>query len=390
MIRSYRYSLTPTHAQERRLDEWLRLTREIYNASIQERRDAWQKQHVSVSAYDQMAQLPAVREARPEFNTIPISVLRGTIRRSDRAFKAFFRRCKSGETPGFPRFKGRGRFESVMIDDIDCKNPLVAGNHRVKVPLLGKVKVRLHRLLEGTPKAMRIKREAGRWYVTFACVDVPAQPLAPTGREVGVDLGLASFIATSDGESVPNERPGGKDALRLARAQRRVSRRRKGSRRRRQAVRSLSRAHAHVANQRRERHILVAKALVARYDRIVVEDLNVKGLAGGMLAKQVNDAAWGSFLHWLRCKAESAGREVVEVDPRGTSQECPECGQVKKKTLAERVHCCDCGYTADRDVAAARVILARGQRVQGDAAPVRARRRSAKPKSLSGPDHTQC
>ena len=388
MIRSYRYRLTPTRAQERTLDEWLRLTRELFNAALQERRDAWKKQRVRVSCYDQMAQLPAVREARPEFMAISIVVLRGVLRRLDRAFAGFFRRCKSGERPGYPRFKGRGRLESLMLDDLGHKNPLVAGKKRVAVPLLGKIKVHLHRPLEGTPKAMRIKREAGRWFVTLACVDVPTKPLTPTGREVGIDLGLSNFIATSDGETAPNARPGGKAELQLARAQRRVARRKRGSKRRRAAVRLLARAHGHVAAQRRERHIGIARSLVARYDRIVVEDLNVKGLARSALAKSVNDAGWSSFLWWLHVKAEEAGRVVVAVNASGTSQECPECGTVEKKTLAQRTHRCVCGYVADRDVAAARVILGRGQRPQGDAALVGARRRSAKPKSSDKPEHT--
>lgn len=388
VIRSYRYSMRPTQAQARTLAVWLGLTRELYNAALQERRDAWVKQRVRVSLYDQMAQLPAVRSERPEFTLIPIVVLRGVLRRLDRAFAAFFRRCKNGEKPGYPRFKGRGRFESLLLDDLGKRSPLVAGGKRVAVPILGKIKVKLHRPLEGHTKAMRLKREAEHWYVTFACVDVPAKPLEPTGRSVGIDLGLHHFIATSDGDTIPNERPGGHAKLRLARAQRRVAGRHKGSHRRRVAVRWLARAHAHVANQRRERHIILARVLVARYDKIVVEDLNIRGLARSALAGPVHDAGWGSFLHWLRCKAESAGREVVEVDPRGTSQECPECGTVAKKTLAQRMHRCDCGYTADRDVAAARVILGRGQRPRGAAPPVRGRQRSANPKLSDGPDHT--
>lgn len=380
VLRSYRYSLRPTRAQLRTLDTWLRLTRELFNGALQERRDAWQKQRVRVSCYDQMAQLPAIRAVRPEFAVIPIVVLRGVLRRLDRAFTAFFRRCKAHETPGYPRFRGRGRFESLLIDDLGKGNPLVAGKQRVAVPLLGKIKLKLHRQLAGRPKAMRLKREGLHWFVTFACADVPAKPLPPTGREVGIDLGLTNFLATSDGDCLPNERPGGRAALRLARSQRRVSRRKRGGQRRRQAVRLLAKDHAHVANQRRERHITIARALVARYDRIVVENLNVKGLARSALAKSVSDAGWASFVWWLHVKAEEAGREVVAVNPAGTSQECPACSNVVAKTLSERTHRCDCGLTCDRDVAAARVILGRGQRPQGAASPVRGRQRSARPK----------
>ena len=387
VLRSYRYRLSPTRAQSRTLDNWLILTRELYNAALQERRDAWEKQRIRVSMYDQMAQLPAVRGARPEFAAIPIVVLRGVLRRLDRAFAGFFRRVKARQTPGYPRFRGRGRFESLLLDDIHNYRFLVCGGKRVAIPLLGKVKVGLYRPLGGSPKTMLLKREVGRWSVTFACVDVPAKPLPKTGRTVGIDLGLHHFLATSDGDCIPNERPGGNASLRLARAQRRASRRRKGGTRKQESLRLLARAHARVANQRRERHITVARALVAQYDTIVVENLNVKGLARGMLAKQVNDAGWASFLWWLHVKAEEAGRAVISVNPSGTSQSCSACGLVVQKTLAERTHRCPCGYVADRDVNAARNILALGMSARGAAPPVRGRQRSAKSKSV-GPEHT--
>ena len=389
MVRSYRYRLSPTSAQARRLESWLTLTRELYNAALQERRDAWTKQRRSVALYDQFRALPAVRDVRPEFDAIPIVVLRGTLQRLDRAFAGFFQRCKSGEKPGYPRFKGRGCFESILIDDLHGENLVVAGGKRVKVPLLGKFKFKQHRPLEGTPKAMRLTRDAGgRWFVTFACVDVPVRLLPPTGKAVGVDLGLTSFIATSDGDTVLNTRPGTVARLAVERAQRRVSRRRRGSKRRRVAVRLLARAHCRVANIRRERHITLARGLVAAYDTICVEKLNIKGLASGMLAKSVNDAGWGDFLHWLRVKAESAGRAVVEVDPRGTSQVCSACGVIVAKTLSERTHrCSDCGLVLDRDVNAARNILRAGLALRGAAPLVKGRRRSAKPESVRQPDH---
>ena len=387
MLRSYRYRLKPTRAQARILDRWIMLTRELYNAALQERRDAWEKQRVRRSLFDQMRDLPAVREVRPEFMSIPISVLRGSIRRLDRAFAEFFRRCKTATTPGYPRFKGRGRFDSILIDDLHGRYPVVAGGKRVNIPLLGKIKFKQHRPLEGTPKAMRLTLRAGRWYVTFACVDVPARPLPPTDADVGLDLGLTTFAATSDGELIapPNYR----DArLHLERAQRRVSRRKRGSGRRRAAVRLLARAHEHAAAVRREHRISVARSLVARYGRIYVEKLNIKGLARGMLAGPVNRAGWGDFLHWLRVKAESAGREVVEVSPAGTSQICSECGGEVRKGLSVRVHRCPCGYVADRDVNAARNVLRAGLALRGGAAAVSAPRRSVKSKSLPRPEHT--
>lgn len=361
---------------------WLSLTRELYNAALRERRDAWNKQRVRVSPYDQQRQLPDVRETRPEFNEIPIVVLRGVIRRLDRAFRGFFRRCKTGDKPGYPRFKSADRFDSLLIDDMKTSKGIVCGGKRIAVPLLGKVKVKLHRPLEGTPKAMRLKRDhVGRWWVTFACVDVPEKPLPKTGETTGIDLGLHHFVATSEGKTFPNERPGSKARILVERAQRRVTRRKRGSNRRRQAVCWLAKTHARVANQRREWHIAIAKWLVAGYDTIFVENLNVKGLTRGFLSKSFHDAALGSFLWWLTVKAEEAAREVPEVNCRGSSQECPDCAAVAPKTLSQRVHRCPCGCVEDRDVAAAKVIKGRGLRLRGAASLVGERQRSAKPKS---------
>lgn len=363
VVRSFRYRLYPTRAQTAALVLWLGLTRELYNAALQERRDAWVKQKISVSLFGQMAELPGVREVSTEYLAVPIVVLRGALRRLDRAFKAFFRRCKIGQKPGFPRFKSAIRWDTVEIGDLQTRNPICAGGKRIKVPFGGKIKFKQHRPLEGTPKAMRITRDAhGHWYVTLACVDVPTKPLSPSGLEVGIDLGLTTFAATSNGEMFANPRPMKTARITVERASRRVSRRKRGSKRRRKAARLLAIKHQHVKNVRREHHIHVARALVEKYGLICVEALNIKGLASSMLAKSVNDAAWGDFLHWLRVKAEEAGREVVEVNPRGTSQVCSECGVVVQKGLGVRVHRCpDCGLVIDRDVNAACNILRLGR-----------------------------
>lgn len=379
MIRSYRYRLRPTRAQAVVLGKWLFLTRQIYNAALQERRDAWQKCRVSVSAFDQSKSLSLIRADDPTFAAVSLVALRGVIRRLDRAFAGFFRRCKSGDTPGFPRFKSARHWNSLHFDDLSGRSPLASSGKCIRIPVLGPIRLKLHRPIEGTPKALRLTTDAaGRWYATLACVDVPAKPLAPSSAEVGVDLGLLSFAASSDGQLFENPRATAASRIAVERAARLVSRRERGSRRRRKAAILLALKHAHVAAVRRENHIGVAKALVARYGAIFVEGLNIKGLARGFLAKSVNDAGWGNFLHWLRTKAEEAGREVVEVDPRGTSQTCPKCASVKAKPLSERVHRCDCGLVLDRDVAAAQVILGLGMSLRGAALAVGRRQRSEK------------
>ena len=366
---------------------WLTLTRELYNAALQERRGAWQKQGVRITTFDQIRALASVRTVRPEFESVPIVAQRGALLRLSHAFDGFFRRLRAQEKKlGYPRFRGARRWNSIVFDDLSGRMPICAGGTRIKIPLLGKVKFKQHRPLEGTPKTLCLKLAGdGHWYVILACVDVPTKPLPVTGREVGIDLGLATLVATSAGEKFQNIRALATARLAIERAQRRTSRRKRGSHRRRKAVRLLARKHFHVVQVRRQHAILVARALTQKHDTIYVEALNLRGLAQGMLAKQVLDAGWGIFLHWLHVKAEEAGREVVEVNPAGTSQVCSACGCEVPKDLAIRVHDCPrCGHIADRDVNAAQNIKRLGKSLRGGAAAVRAPQQSAKSESQRG------
>lgn len=382
MIRTFRYRLNPSRAQVALLMEWLEVTRELYNAAIQERKEAWRKQRVSVSRYDQQVQIVDIRSVRPDVSAVSVYALRGALRRAEKAFVAFFRRLKAGLNPGYPRFKPFRRWATLEFNNTLRASPVVAGGKRIAVPLVGKVKLKYHRPLEGRPRAMRITLGGDKhWYVSIVCEGVMPKVMPLTGKSVGVDLGLLTFAATSDGELFDNPRPLSVARFRVERAQRRVSRRKRGSKRRKVAACSFARLHAHVAGIRREHHIAVARSLVARFDTIYAEALNIQGLARSALAKSVHDAGWGRFLHWLRCKAESAGREVVVVAPHGTSKTCSACGCVKDSLpLSERVFRCEsCDFTIDRDVNAAINIKAAGIAAQGAAPLVKGRHRSAKP-----------
>ena len=353
----------------------LRITwvlRELYNAALQERRDAWRLGQHRVSAYDQMRQLTAIRAARPDVATIHTHLLQDAITRVDRAFTAFFRRCKAGEKPGYPRFKGRDRYRTFTFKDAVNNNGvrIVSGGNRVRLAGIGNVKVKLHRPIEGRIKQASVTLNGdGRWYVAFACDDVPARPLPATGRSIGIDVGITTFAALSDGTLVANPRPYEVAQHSLGMAQRRVSRRRRGSNRRRAAIALLAKRCAKVQRVRLDFHHKTALDIVRRFDSIAVEDLNVKGLSRMRLAKQVHDAGWAQFTSILANKAESAGRDFNRVDPRGTSQMCSTCGCEVRKDLSVRVHDCPhCGYVADRDVNAARNIQGRGQRLRGGVA----------------------
>jgi putative transposase len=350
--RVYRYRLYPTRAQDASLRATLEILREVYNAALQERRDAWKKQRVAVRRRDQMLQLKLVRADRADVRAVHVHLLQDACWRLDRAYAAFFRRCKAGEKLGYPRFKGRGRYRTFTFQDCKKKRRwLVAGGKRLSLTGIGDVKIKLHRPYEGTLKQVSVTLSGdGHWYALLCCAELPAKPLPATGQCVGVDVGIRAFATLSNGESVENPRPHQAAQRKLKTAQRRVSRRERGSARRRAAVVLLANRHDKVARVRRDFHHKTARDLVQRFDSIAIEDLNIKGLAAGMLAKQVTDAAWAQFISILAYKAESAGRELIKVDPRGTSQECSECGAVVRKSLAVRVHTCpECGLVLDRD-----------------------------------------
>jgi putative transposase len=362
--KAFVYRLYPTKAQEGALVRILDLTRELYNAALQERREAWRKAGKSVTVHEQMRRLGEVKAVRPEYQGVYAQVLQETLKRLDRAFQGFFARVKRGEKPGYPRFKGQGWWDSFTFPQVSREGRWIGpgkplDNGKVKVPGVGHVRIKQHRPLEGVPKTFTVKRSAGCWYAVYTC-EVPSQPLPPSEAAVGIDLGLSHFVATSEGETFAPPRAYRQAEARLQRTGRALSRKRKGSNRHRKLKTRLARQHRKVANQRKDFHHKLARHLVNRYGTIVHEDLNASGLARTLLAKSVLDAGWAQFLAILSAKAASAGRRVVAVKPHHTSQICPECGSLKKKEPSERIHACACGCVLDRDVAAAKIILALG------------------------------
>jgi len=359
--RTWRFRLYPTAAQRAVLEGHLRLGCELYNAALQERRDAWRMARVSVGFTQQSAQLPAIKVERADVAGVYSQVLQDVLHRVDRAFSGFFARVRRGDRPGFPRFRTARRFDSLTYPQLG----FAVDSRHLKLSKIGGIKIKLHRPIGGTLKTLTIKREAGKWFACFS-VEVEPAPLPASAERIGVDVGLTHFATLSDGTRIANPRHARRADAQMRRAQRRIARRRRGSAGRREAVRLFQSAHAHVRHQRADVQHKLARSLVDRYGFIAVEDLNIKGLAGGMLAKSVHDASWSSFIEKLAYKAESAGRVLVKVDPRGTSQYCP-CGAHVPKTLSQRWHqCAECGLSAARDHVAAQVILGRGLRLQSE------------------------
>jgi putative transposase len=381
VVKAFRYRLYPTRAQDAALRSTLERLRRLYNAALEERREAYRKQGVSVTRAQQEKALTEIKRAEADYADDHTHLLQDVTTRLDRAFQAFFRRCKAGENPGYPRFKGRGRYHTFTFKDAAHGNgaKVVAGGQRVQLAGIGKVKFKLHRPLRGRLKTVSITLDSdGHWYAVFTCDRVPAELLPPTGAETGLDVGIASFATLADGETIDNPRPLEHAQQKLTKAQRRRARKRAGSNRRRKAARLEAKHHARVRNARKDFHHKTARALVRRFDRIVVEDLNVKGLAGGMLARPVHDAGWAQFLTILACKAESAGRDNPRVNPAGTSQTCSGCWAHVPKDLSVRVHQCPhCGLVLDRDANAARNLLRLGRSLRREGAWVPSTTREA-------------
>lgn len=355
---TYKFRLYPTRQQAALFGQTLGLCQELYNAALQERRDAWRINRVSVNFAAQSAQLPAVKEARPELNGVYSQVLQDTLHRVDKTFKSFFARVRRKEKAGFPRFRSSTRYDSFTYPQLGFS---LRGS-KLSLSKTGKVKIKLHRAIEGKIKTLTVKREAGRWYACFS-VECEAKPLPVNTESVGVDVGLLAFATLSDGTEIENPRHYREAQAKLRRAQRKVARRKKGSHRRRKALQLLQRVHAHVRNQRADFHHKISRWLVNNYGTIAVEDLNVKGLAGAMLAKSVSDAGWSSFFAKLEYKAVNAGRQLIKVNPSGTSQICT-CGAHTPKDLSQRWHECSvCGLSANRDHVSAQLILGRGLRL---------------------------
>src|SRR5215472_11105691 len=272
--KTYRYRLYPTPEQEQALEIVLWRCRTLYNVALEERKTAWERRGVSFNYYDQANELPDLKAACPEYTEVNAQVLQDVLKRLDRAFQAFFRRIKEGEKPGYPRFQGRNRYNSFTYPQYGGGAVLDGGV--LSLSKVGRIRIRLHRPMEGAPKTVTISREADGWYACISCADVPMQPLPLTGCETGIDVGLKVFLITADGVMVENPRHYRMAERRLANAQRRVARRHKGSHRRRKAVRLLARAHQQVRRARADFHHKAALALVRQYDTIYLEDLQVR------------------------------------------------------------------------------------------------------------------
>lgn len=358
-LKAYKYRIYPTKPQIAVLENTLVLCQRLYNGCLEERRGAYKKAGKSVSVYDQMKELPEVKEAVPEYKDVNAQVLQNVVRRVDKAFQGFFGRVKRGVKAGYPRFRSRDRYDSFTYPQPSQNSVSNDGKH-VYLPKIGNVRIRLHRPFTGKVKTLAVKRESSEWYVILTCEIPKPEPLPPTGSAVGIDLGVNHLVITSDGEFVDNPRFLRSAQKRLRVAQRSLSRKKRGSNRRKKAKAAVAKLHLKVKRQRDDLHHKVALKLVREHDLIGHEELNITGLARTRIAKSVLDAGWAGLLDKLRAKAEEAGRVVVGVNPDYTSQDCHKCGYREKHSLSVREFTCKgCGAVLNRDWNAAMNVLAR-------------------------------
>jgi putative transposase len=347
----------------------------LANVALDQRNRWWERgQGVGASSYQQQAELPGLTAACPAYSELHAHVLQEVILRLAHAFQAFFRRLTAGETPGYPRCPGRGRSTSFTFPE-DGHGAVVAGR-LLRLSKSGRIHIRLHRPLEGTPKTVTLSREADGYSGCVSCAEAPVQTVPPTGQETGIDLGIEAFATLSDGARIFHPGCYRKAERALKIAQRRVSRRTRGGHRRQQAVTLLAKAHQTVRRPRVDGHHQPALALVRQYDTLSHEELQpATRVRHHQLAKSITDAGWGAFRTIrtirtiLRDQTAGAGRRVMGVHPAETSHRCSGGGAVVHKRLSVRWHSCPaCGTSLHRDHHAAKNRARRGRSLQGGAA----------------------
>lgn len=352
MVVSYKYRIYPTKSQSEIIQKQFNLCRWLYNSALEHRITAYKNLGVNISCRNQESELVAIKEQFPEFKTIHSQVLQQVLKRIDAAFQNFFRRVKRGQKSGFPRFQGKGRFNSICYPQSGFK--IIA--NRVELSKIGGIKVKLHRRIEGTTKTCTIKKYGNQWYIVFASDIKNDIVKKPVSSAIGIDLGLENFAVFSDGNKIDNPRCLRKSEEKLKEVQSKYSKH-KGK----ETKKKLSALHRKVANQRIDFLHKSSRVLVDKYNLIAYEDLNIKKMTQGSFAKSIHDAGWGKFIEMLKYKAEKAGTYAIAVNPRNTSKICSGCGTIVEKKISDRQHNCPvCELSIHRDLNASYNILRLG------------------------------
>jgi len=363
MKKTFKYRIKSNQETLKNVEVWLSLCRRLYNDYLEQRITTYQIKKKSISQYDQIKQLPQLKKAFPEFKQVNSQTLQNVVERLDKAYQGFFRRVKNKEKAGLPRFKGQNRYDSFTLKQTGWK--LNLQKKELTVKKIGVFKIILYRPIEGDIKTITIRRDlTNKWYASFSCDNVPEKLLPKTNKEIGIDVGCESFLTDSNGEKIANPRFFKKSQDILKMRQQRLSQRKRGSNRKRKARILMAKIHQKIFNQRKDFHFKTANNLIRNNDRIYIEKLKSWKTFKG-LNRSMRDVAWFQFFNTLRFKAAEAGREVVEVSAKNTSQLCSKCGKLVEKDLSVRIHKCPfCGLEIDRDWNAALNILRPGASLQ--------------------------
>ncbi|MEG4288952.1 transposase [Microcoleus sp. C2C3] len=371
---THRYRIYPDTTQEQQLIEWMELCRGAYNYALREIKDwcdsrkclvdrcSLEKEYILPAEVkfpgeiQQLNNLPRAKKEFPRLGEVPSQVLQQTIKQLHKGWEYFQKRGF-----GFPRFKKYGQFKSLLFPQFK-ENPVT--NLHIKLPKIGAIPINLHRPIPSgfVVKQVRILRKAYYWYASISLqCDVSVPDPTPHGHPIGVDIGLEKFLATSDGVLVKPPKFFKKLQSELKLLQRRLSRKQKRSKNYEKQRLKVARLHHQIDNTRKDFHYKQAHMLCDAGDMVFMEDLDYRVSAKGMFGKHMLDAAFGQFRTIVKYVCWKRGKFFSEVDARGTSQQCPECGGFVKKDLSVRIHDCPhCGYKTDRDVAAGQNIRNRG------------------------------
>lgn len=354
MQRNFKYRIYPSNKQEVKLNKHISDCCFVYNKLLETKIDAYKKDKTNLSEFD-------LNKLTKSFD-IPVhsQVKQNISKRINDAFNHFFRRVKEKKgKAGFPRFKSFNRYKSITFPQSGFK----INHKKIYLSKIGNIPIVLHREIKGEIKTLTIKRCASRWYVIFACDCIVVDKIIPTEEQVGIDVGLENFATLSNGEKIENPKFFRKSEMKLAELQRRMNRKKKGSKNRQKARLKVARQYEKVFNQRTDFLHNKTAEIVRRFKIIAVEELNVNGMMKNRhLAKSIADASWGKFIQMLSYKVENTGGKVELVNPRYTSQICSNCGHKQKMPLNKRIYKCkECKFEIDRDKNSAININTSGQ-----------------------------
>jgi putative transposase len=356
--KSFKYRLFTNKTQETKLNALLDSARFLYNCALEHRIVCWNQWKISVNFYDQSYTLKEIRSFDENIAKLNFSCCQNILKQLDKTFQAFFRRVNQGDTPGFPRFKGRDRFNSIPFSAYGDGIKLKKG--KLYVQNVGYIRIKLHRNIEGIIKTVTLKRQNGRFYASFSCDEVPQNILPVSKKEIGIDVGIKSFAVMSDGQIIDNPKYMKQSEKNLKKLQQQHSKKKTSKTRK-----LLSNQYKKISNQRADFQHKLSRKIINAFGYIFVEKLKPKKMMQNNppnLNKNINDAAWSQFFAFLCYKAEYAGRTFVEVNPKNTTQRCHICKKIVKKDLSVRIHNCPfCGLVLDRDLNAALNILRFGR-----------------------------